>query len=80
MSSFAKKRDNAASLARNIWFSDDFICLELADGREIKTPLEFYPKLLAATPEEREHFEIIGLGTGIHWEKRKRQKTNLTNT
>jgi hypothetical protein len=54
--------------ARRVWFSGEFICLELADGREIKAPLEFYPKLKTATKKQREKLRIIGLGTGIRWD------------
>lgn len=32
-----------------------------------KVPLEFYPRLKNAQKEDRENFEIIGDGTGIHW-------------
>lgn len=53
--------------AIEVSFTDEFICLRLSDGREIKTPLEFYPSLKNATKKQRENFEIIGLGTGIHW-------------
>lgn len=39
----------------------------LDDGREISVPLEFYPRLNSATKDQREKYELIGLGTGIHW-------------
>jgi hypothetical protein len=34
---------------------------------EVRTPLEFYPSLKNATKKQRENFQLIGLGTGIHW-------------
>ncbi|PIU83202.1 MAG: DUF2442 domain-containing protein [Elusimicrobia bacterium CG06_land_8_20_14_3_00_38_11] len=55
------------SVAKKITFTNGFLCLHLADGREIKVPLEFYPRLKKATKKQREKYEIIGLGTGIHW-------------
>ncbi len=41
----------------------------LADGREIAAPLEFFPRLLNATPDQRKDWVIIGGGYGIHWEE-----------
>ena len=42
--------------------------VELADGREISVPLEWYPRLLEATPKDRNNWTLIGGGLGIHWE------------
>ena len=54
-------------LAMDVSFTEDFICLTMSDGREIRTPLLFYPRLKNATLPQRKNFQIIGLGTGIHW-------------
>jgi len=54
-------------IAIGLYFADNMLCLQLADGREMRVPLEFYPTLRDATKKQRENFEIIGLGTGIHW-------------
>ena len=48
-------------------FTDDMICLVLDDGREVKTPLEFYPRLAKATSEQLLNYRLLGGGTGIHW-------------
>ena len=66
MSSSAKKFE-PVFVATRLWFEADFVCLQLADGREVRTPLSFYPKLLHATSQERNDYQLIGLGTGIHW-------------
>lgn len=47
--------------------TDNELTVELADGRTIATPLEWYPRLTHATPEERSRFEIIGRGQGVRW-------------
>lgn len=39
----------------------------LADGRTISVPLAWYPRLLHATSEQREKWELCGGGFGIHW-------------
>ena len=40
----------------------------LADGRELAVPLEWFPRLRDATPEQRSNWRLIGRGRGIHWE------------
>jgi hypothetical protein len=39
----------------------------LTDGREISSPLGWYPTLLQATPAERKGWKTCGAGTGVHW-------------
>ena len=51
-----------------VWFDADNLGVELADGRHLAVPLACFPRLLAATPEQRERFEISGGGTGLHWD------------
>jgi hypothetical protein len=45
------------------------IIAQLADGRTISVPLAWSWRLSEATPEERNNFEILGNGQGIHWPK-----------
>ena len=46
----------------------DTLSVDLSDGRTISVPLAWYPRLLHATPQERNRWRIIGQGEGIHWE------------
>ena len=46
---------------------DDRLVVILADGRELATPLAWFPRLLEATPEQRRNWRFIGRGHGIHW-------------
>ena len=55
------------AIAVKVDFSDDMICLTLTDGREIKTPIEFYPRLAKATQKQLQNYRLIGGGRGIHW-------------
>jgi hypothetical protein len=41
--------------------------VHLDDGRALSVPLAWYPRLLNGKHQEREHFELIGDGEGIHW-------------
>lgn len=43
------------------------VTVHLDDGRTVTTPLAWYPRLVHATPEERQRVELIGSGTGLHW-------------
>jgi hypothetical protein len=54
-------------MAREILFSDDELTIVLKDGRRITMPLEWFPRLAKASPEEREEFEIVGAGGLIDW-------------
>ncbi len=53
--------------AVNVTSDDDDLSVELADGRRITVPLAWFPRLLHATPEQRESWELVGDGQGIHW-------------
>lgn len=52
---------------RTIEIADDLITAHLEDGRTISVPLTWSWRLTEATPAQRAHYEIIGMGTGIHW-------------
>lgn len=52
---------------KDVRVSDETITAYLMDGRVISVPLEWSWRLAEATPEQREHFEIIGDGHGVHW-------------
>jgi hypothetical protein len=47
--------------------TEDSITAQLADGRTISVPLVWSWRLSDATPEQRDNFEIIGTGEGVHW-------------
>ena len=46
---------------------DTHLTVELADGRVVRTPLWWYPRLLAATPELRAAYRVSRLG--VHWKE-----------
>ena len=53
--------------AQSVTVTDDTLAVELADGRAIFLPLDWYPRLAYATPQERDNWRLIGGGEGIHW-------------
>ncbi len=54
--------------AEDVEVTEDTLTLDLSDGRTISVPLEWFPRLLKATPKERNNWRLIGKGHGIHWE------------
>ncbi len=58
---------DAEVLIREVRFEADRLVVELSDGRILGTPVRWYPRLERATEAEREHWELLGEGEGIHW-------------
>jgi hypothetical protein len=57
----------AGERIKAVHLDDDALTVDLADGRTVSTPLAWYPRLLHATREQRNHYVIAGAGFGIHW-------------
>ena len=47
--------------------SEDTLAVDLSDGRSLRVPLAWYPRLYHGTPTERGNWRLIGQGVGIHW-------------
>ena len=45
----------------------DSLIVDLMDGRTISVPLAWYPRLLGASSQQRDNWELAGGGFGIHW-------------
>ncbi len=52
---------------KTIEITEETITAHLEDGRIISVPLVWSWRLSEATPEQRNNFEIIGDGIGVHW-------------
>ena len=52
----------------NLTITEDTLTVELSDGRTLSVPLAWFPRLLHASPNERDNWRLIGKGHGIHWE------------
>lgn len=53
--------------ATSVRFDDGRLIVRLVDGRELSAPLDWFPRLLEGTPDQRATWRLIGKGTGIHW-------------
>ncbi|MDL5055091.1 DUF2442 domain-containing protein [Oscillatoria laete-virens NRMC-F 0139] len=62
----AKVKTHARAIAVEV----DTVSLRvtLSDGRLVSAPLEWFPKLRDATPQQQSKWRFIGQGIGIHWE------------
>lgn len=47
--------------------TEDLMIADLADGRVISVPLAWSWRLSDASPEQRQRFEILENGEGVHW-------------
>ena len=56
-------------LASEVFVSEDELTVHLVDGRKISVPIVWFPRLLHGSLEQRNRFELIGEGEGIHWEE-----------
>lgn len=63
----AKQNDNLREEDRpvSVRIAAGMLRVQLQDGREIATPLEWYPSLTEATPEQQSNVELSM--SGIHW-------------
>jgi len=53
--------------AQSVFVTDDSLTVDFTDGRTISVPLAWYPRLMHGTPQERNNWQLIGGGEGIHW-------------
>ena len=52
---------------KSLRFDEDSMWVELDDGRVLGVPLVWFPRLLHATPAQRENYELSRLG--LHWDE-----------
>ncbi|MEM6429237.1 MAG: DUF2442 domain-containing protein [Deinococcota bacterium] len=51
----------------NVQVSADTLIVSLADGRQLRVPLAWYPRLEAGSQAERDHWNLMGDGDAIEW-------------
>ena len=54
-------------IASFVSVTDDKLIVDLADGRSISVPLVWYPRLMYASPAERQNCQLLGDGYAIEW-------------
>ena len=63
----ASAAETTTARVRGVSFDDRMMHVSLSDGRCLSVPLAWFPRLHAASPEQRARWELIGRGIGIHW-------------
>lgn len=54
-------------VAVDVACTDRTLEVDLSDGRTLSLPLVWFPRLLAASPAERQSWELVGRGQAIRW-------------
>lgn len=55
--------------AKQLSFDNDMMWIELNDGRKLGIPLIYFPRLLKATTDQLQNYQISGGGIGLHWDE-----------
>ena len=58
---------NPGQAVKDLRFDDYSLVVDLVDGRTISVPLAWFPRLLHASPKQRDNWRVAGGGFGIHW-------------
>ena len=53
--------------AKGVRFDEHTMWVELSDGRTLGVPLAWFPRLLFASPAQREQVELSRIG--LHWDE-----------
>lgn len=59
----------SSARARQVEFDVDNMIVSLEDGRVISVPLEWFPRLLHASEDQRRAVRISHHGHGLHWDQ-----------
>lgn len=54
-------------LAAQVSVTDEKLIVDLIDGRSLSVPLFWYPRLLHASQQERQNWQLLGDGYAIEW-------------
>ncbi len=55
--------------AQKVWFDEYNMWIMFTDGRQLSVPLPYFPRLMRASENQRNRYEISGGGTGLHWDE-----------
>ena len=53
--------------ASRVAVQQGFLIVDLADGRRLSVPVEWFPRLSSATQAQRNEWELMDEGRGIRW-------------
>lgn len=47
--------------------ADGVLSVDLMDGRTVSVPIIWFPRLSQATQAQKDNWQLLGNGEGIHW-------------
>lgn len=53
--------------AQHVAIRRGFLVVDLVDGRRLSVPVSWFPRLLGASQEQRDGWELLDEGRGIRW-------------
>lgn len=53
---------------KSVSFASESMTTEFSNGHSFAVPVSAFPRLNAAPAADRERWELIGRGLGVHWE------------
>jgi Protein of unknown function (DUF2442) len=56
------------AVATGVTFTDERMCVHFQDGRDLRVPMAWFPRLLNATQQQREQWRLMGAGEGMRWD------------
>jgi hypothetical protein len=60
-------RVNINARIQDVTVSEEELIVGLDDGRVVSVPTLWYPRLAYGNMQERQNWQLLGRGTGIHW-------------
>lgn len=61
--------DESQLRVAGVEITNDFLIFAMADGRRIEAPLWWYPRLHAASAEERAKWAVLPFGDAVGWDE-----------
>ncbi len=55
--------------ATDVRIGREHLEVALSDGRSIRVPISWFPRLAAGSHAQRRHWRLIGSGIGIRWDE-----------
>lgn len=49
-------------------FPGEILTVTFADGQQVSVPIAYFPRLQSASTAQRDEWQLIGRGLGVHWE------------
>jgi len=59
--------ETGAARASGVRIVREELVVDLADGRTLAVPIDWFPRLLQGSSKERSNWRLMGSGVGIHW-------------